>query len=38
VQLVNVNLKYTGTHNKTMAVCHNAIGKSSNVVKELACL
>ncbi|KAM0855250.1 hypothetical protein ACQ4PT_049949 [Festuca glaucescens] len=38
VQLVNVNLKYTGTHNKTMAVCHNAVGKSSNVVKELACL
>uniref|UniRef100_A0ACD5YII0 Uncharacterized protein n=1 Tax=Avena sativa TaxID=4498 RepID=A0ACD5YII0_AVESA len=38
VQLVNVNLKYTGTHNKTMAVCHNAVGKSLNVVKELACL
>lgn len=38
VQLVNVNLKYTGTNNKTMAVCHNALGKSVNVVKELACL
>ncbi|KAF7084121.1 hypothetical protein CFC21_087805 [Triticum aestivum] len=38
LQLVNVNLKYTGTNNKTMAVCKNAVGTSVNVVKELACL
>jgi galacturan 1,4-alpha-galacturonidase len=38
VQLVNVDLKYNGSNNKTMAVCKNAAGKSIGVAKELACL
>jgi galacturan 1,4-alpha-galacturonidase len=38
VQMINVDVKYNKADNKTMAVCHNAIGKSSGVVKELACV
>ncbi|OEL20584.1 Exopolygalacturonase [Dichanthelium oligosanthes] len=38
VQLVNVDLKYNKSNNKTMAVCKNAAGKSIGVAKELACL
>ncbi|AQK69610.1 Pectin lyase-like superfamily protein [Zea mays] len=38
VQLVNVDIKYNGSGNKTMAVCKNAIGKSIGLAKELACI
>jgi galacturan 1,4-alpha-galacturonidase len=38
VQLINVDIKYNGSGNKTMAVCKNAIGKSSGLAKELACI
>jgi len=38
VQLVNVDIKYNKSNNKTMAVCKNVAGKSIGVAKELACL
>nr|TKW37455.1 hypothetical protein SEVIR_1G048800v2 [Setaria viridis] len=38
VQLVNVDIKYNRSNNKTMSVCRNAAGKSIGVAKELACL
>uniref|UniRef100_A0A0E0JWU3 Exopolygalacturonase n=1 Tax=Oryza punctata TaxID=4537 RepID=A0A0E0JWU3_ORYPU len=38
VQLHNVDLKYAGIGNTTIAVCKNVAGKTSNVAKELACL
>ncbi|TVU32934.1 hypothetical protein EJB05_24699, partial [Eragrostis curvula] len=38
VQMINVDVKYNKADNKSMAVCHNAIGKSSGVAKELACI
>ncbi|KAF0935364.1 hypothetical protein E2562_032055 [Oryza meyeriana var. granulata] len=38
VQLHNVNVKYAGKGNTTIAVCNNVHGKTSNVAKELACL
>jgi galacturan 1,4-alpha-galacturonidase len=38
VQLVNIDIKYNGSGNKTMAVCKNAIGKSIGLAKELACI
>lgn len=38
IQLINVDLKYNRSGNKTMAVCKNVAGKSSGLAKELACL
>ncbi|XP_062221249.1 exopolygalacturonase-like [Phragmites australis] len=38
VQLINVDIKYNRPGNTTMAVCHNAVGKSSGVAKALACI
>ncbi|KAG8058400.1 hypothetical protein GUJ93_ZPchr0002g25393 [Zizania palustris] len=38
IQMHNVNVKYNGVHNTTMAVCRNVHGKTSGVAKELACL
>ncbi|KAL6630018.1 hypothetical protein ACP70R_029783 [Stipagrostis hirtigluma subsp. patula] len=38
IQLVNVDVKYNKPGNTTMAICHNAAGKTSGVPKELACL
>ncbi|KAL6603835.1 hypothetical protein ACP70R_044196 [Stipagrostis hirtigluma subsp. patula] len=38
IQMLNVNVEYEGTDNKTMAVCNNAQGTASGCPKELACL
>ncbi|AQK60049.1 hypothetical protein ZEAMMB73_Zm00001d053662 [Zea mays] len=38
VQLINVDIKYNRSDNKTMSVCKNAIGKSIGMAKELACV
>ncbi|WVZ77488.1 hypothetical protein U9M48_025347 [Paspalum notatum var. saurae] len=39
IQLINVDLKYNRSGNKTMAVCKNVAGKSIGIAnKELACL
>ncbi|CAD6336311.1 unnamed protein product [Miscanthus lutarioriparius] len=38
VTMDNVNVEYSGTNNKTMAVCKNAKGSATGCLKELACL
>nr|P35339.1 RecName: Full=Exopolygalacturonase; Short=ExoPG; AltName: Full=Galacturan 1,4-alpha-galacturonidase; AltName: Full=Pectinase; Flags: Precursor [Zea mays]CAA47052.1 polygalacturonase [Zea mays] len=37
VTMDDVNIKYSGTNNKTMAVCKNAKGSAKGCLKELAC-
>ena len=37
VTMDNVNVEYSGTNNKTMAVCKNAKGTATGCLKELAC-
>uniref|UniRef100_J3LAJ7 Exopolygalacturonase n=1 Tax=Oryza brachyantha TaxID=4533 RepID=J3LAJ7_ORYBR len=38
VQLQNVDVKFAGKGNTTIAVCHNVHGKATNVAKPLSCL
>ncbi|OEL34479.1 Exopolygalacturonase [Dichanthelium oligosanthes] len=38
VTMDNVKVEYSGTNNKTMAVCNNAKGTATGCLKELACL
>ncbi|AQK82143.1 Pectin lyase-like superfamily protein [Zea mays] len=33
----DINVEYSGTNNKTMAICTNAKGSTKGCLKELAC-
>ncbi|AQK82067.1 Pectin lyase-like superfamily protein [Zea mays] len=37
VTMDDVNVEYSGTNNKTMAICTNAKGSTKGCLKDLAC-